>query len=101
MKLYATVTSERGKPATKGGNSEIVVNLTVGKREIANIVLRTTGGSITEIADGNTYALEYYPVNRMKGGRIVLDTGTVDLKEAALEISRNHTWGQDWRNKGK
>lgn len=30
MKLYATITSERGKPATKGGNDFIKVALLVG-----------------------------------------------------------------------
>ena len=81
MKLYATVTSER---ATKGqgGNNQLVINITVGntsRREIANIVLRTTGGSLSG-ADDNVYALEYYPVNRDKGGRIVLDSGELETK---------------------
>lgn len=81
MKLYATTTSERASKG-QGGNNELVINITVGnttRREIANIVLRTSGGSL-QGTDSNMYALEYYPVNRDKGGRIVLDIGELEPK---------------------
>ena len=89
MKLYATITSER---ATKGqgGNNELVINITVGnksRREIANIVLRTSGGSIRDGIDKDMYALEYYPVNRDKGGRTVLDKG--ELEEAKAKRQKD------------
>lgn len=38
MKLYATTTSERGKPATKGGNEYIDIIITdVNRKELYNI----------------------------------------------------------------
>jgi len=82
MKLYATVSSERASKG-QGGNREIVINLKVGnisRREIANIVLRTSGGSLQDGIDTGKYALEYYPVNRGKGGRTVLDSGEIEEK---------------------
>lgn len=85
MKLYATITSER---ATKGqgGNNKLVINITVGnksRREIANIVLRTSGGCLKDPVE-NMYALEYYPVNREditlagRKGRLILDSGPLE-----------------------
>lgn len=89
MKLYATITSDRASKG-QGGNKELVINITVGnisRREIANIVLRTNGGSLG-YDEKNMYALEYYPVNRNKGGRIVLDKG--DIEESGLKKCNNH-----------
>lgn len=58
MKLYTTITSEKGKPATKGGNSQIVINLTIDpvkRKEIGNLVLR-----YDEISG---YSVNYFPIN--------------------------------------
>lgn len=96
MKLYATVTSERASKG-QGGNNELVINITVGnksRREIANIVLRTSGGSLTGDSD-DQYALEYYPVNRDKGGRVVLDTGSLEVKGNKQKVEKCR-----WTNKG-
>ncbi len=87
MKLYATITSERASKG-QGGHRELVINIKVGnvsRREIANIVLRTSGGSLESI-DGSEYALEYYPVERQdktlakNKGRLVLDSGELEPK---------------------
>ncbi len=90
MKLYATVKSERASKG-QGGNNELVINIKVGnesRREIANIVLRTSGGSLKGDND-NAYALEYYPVNRDKGGRIILDSGEIEEK-GGIKIFRSN-----------
>lgn len=41
MKLYATTTSERGKPSGKGGNTQLDIQLTVSnsqRREYAGLI---------------------------------------------------------------
>ena len=48
MKLYATVTSERGKPATKGGNDYIHVTLNVGTQPTYFIGLWPNGTLVVE-----------------------------------------------------
>jgi len=94
MKLYATITSERASKG-QGGSRELVINIKVGnksRREIANIVLTTTGGSTD--GSGNTYALEYYPVNRDRGGRVILDSDVLEKgeKQKGEYHCEKHAW---------
>lgn len=58
MKLYATITSERGKPATKGGNDFIRIALLVGSTakpiDAGTLMVQVVQGTDVE------YAQVYY-----------------------------------------
>ena len=69
MKLYATTTSERGKPTGKGGNKRIEILLTIDpieRKEIGRVVMSYEAGA--------GYTVFYYPITATtgKGGRILL-----------------------------
>ena len=67
-KLYATISNSRA-------NNQIVINLKISNRELANIVLKTEGDSFT---------LEYFEVGgtrSMRKRRVLLDSGLVEIKD--------------------
>jgi len=66
MKLYTTATSERGKPATKGGNKKIVIDINIERVTIGRVVLRY------EDIDTPQYTVYFYPVSDTEGGRTLL-----------------------------
>lgn len=57
MKLYATVTSERGKPTGKGGNEYLRVSLLVG-----SVSSQIDAGTLTlEVVGKSKVLLSYIP----------------------------------------
>ena len=66
MKLYTTATSERGKPATKGGNKEIIIDINIERVTIGRVVLRY------EEVKTPQYTVYFYPVSDIEGGRTLL-----------------------------
>ena len=66
MKLYTTATSERGKPATKGGNREIIIDINIERVTIGRVVLRY------EEVKTPQYTVYFYPVSDTEGGRTLL-----------------------------
>ena len=66
MKLYTTATSERGKPATKGGNREIVIDINIERVTIGRVGLKYDAINVPN------YTVYFYPVSDTEGGRTLL-----------------------------
>lgn len=81
MKLYAKMTSERGKEVTKGGNDKIIINIKIdnNKRfEIGNLVLTCSSFPSNTNLPKDFFELTYYPINtncqdqKINSGKVVL-----------------------------
>jgi len=66
MKLYTTATSERGKPATKGGNREIIIDINIERVTIGRLALKYDDINVPH------YTVYFYPVSDTEGGRTLL-----------------------------
>ena len=66
MKLYTTATSERGKPATKGGNREIIIDINIERVTIGRLALKYDDINVSN------YTVYFYPVSDTEGGRTLL-----------------------------
>lgn len=79
MKLYSTITGDRGKETGKGDNRQLSINLKIeldGQRlEIGNLILRH--GEVGE-GDHAGFTAYYYPINancqdqKLNGERVLL-----------------------------
>ena len=71
MKLYATVQSERGKPATKGGQEFLLIEIEHERKLLARLC----------VDPGSEQGVALYPVERKRGkhGRARMDMGTGEL----------------------
>jgi hypothetical protein len=59
MKLYATTTSERGKPSEKAGNDYINITLTENRRQKFDISFKGDILEVMRYSDGITEKIEY------------------------------------------
>jgi hypothetical protein len=95
MKLYATVTSERGKPATKGGNDFLRVALLVGST--AKPI--DAGTLMVEVKEGtaNEYAQVYYNPPR-SGDTVTLASIPLTAPEVCAFCKKPADWINDENN---
>jgi hypothetical protein len=62
MKLFTTITSERGKPVTKSGNEHITIDLQDEKRDkIASIVITNCKIVVSHYLEKTTVQTIEYP----------------------------------------
>lgn len=73
MKLYATVTSERGgRPAKKGGNNYVNVEITVKGKHVGTLTVWETRMQLLKLS---AYR------NDEKGNPLVLDARSIEINE--------------------
>jgi hypothetical protein len=59
MKLYATTTSERGKPVSKAGNDSIIIKLTKDRANVFEIAFTGDSLEILNYYSGLIKKIEY------------------------------------------
>jgi len=61
MKLYATITSERGKPVSKSSNEAICIALTKDRRNIFNVMFDGDKIEVLRYFDATVQMIQYNP----------------------------------------
>lgn len=61
MKLYATTTSERGKPVTKSGNDVICIRLTKERQGVFDIMFDGDKIEVLRYFDASITTVNYIP----------------------------------------
>jgi hypothetical protein len=61
MRLFTTITSERGKPVTKSGNEAIRIVLTKDRRNMFDVIFDGDKIEVLRYFDGTIETIEYVP----------------------------------------